>query len=169
MTAIGPYSQSYMMTHMYSTPDLRVCQNKGKIVYDKSSIMGILDRTPIYSKFARILQIAQMDGVYNQLQANFTLFVTPDSYVSDDLMKSIDVGDARRIVKSSSLKGIIPSVLIEDSPATYFMTTDERTKLFVTNLRGETLINDGIRVIEKDIRASNGMIHTINNVIIPYM
>jgi uncharacterized surface protein with fasciclin (FAS1) repeats len=89
--------------------------------------------------------------------------------VSDDLMKSIDVGDARRIVKSSSLKGIIPSVLIEDSPATYFMTTDERTKLFVTNLRGETLINDGIRVIEKDIRASNGMIHTINNVIIPYM
>lgn len=169
MTAIGPYSQSYMMSHMYSMQDLRACKNKGKIEYDNGTIMGILNRTPVYSKFARILQIAQMDGIYNQSQANFTLFVAPDSCVSDELMRSIDVGDARRIVKSSSLNRIIPSVLIEDSPATYFMTTDERTKLFITNLHGVTLINDGIRVVEKDISASNGMIHTIDNVIIPYM
>lgn len=165
MTAIGPYSQSYMMSHMYSIPDLRV--KNGVVVYDRGSIMGILSRTPIYSKFARILQIAQMDGIYNDSQANFTLLIVSNENIPNNLIESLDVGDAKRIVKASSLKRIIPLMLLEDSPATYFLTTDDKTKLFVTNLYGKTMINDKINVLHGDIRATNGMIHVVNQLIIP--
>lgn len=167
MTAIGPYSQSYMMSHMYSIPDLRV--STGKIDYDKSSMIGVLNRTPIYSKFTQILQRAKMDGTYNQPQANFTLFIVSNSNIPDGFVESLDVGDARRIVKSSSFNRIIPSIILEDSPANYFTTTDEITKLFITNLYGETFINNNIKVIAKDISCSNGMMHVVNNVIIPYV
>lgn len=169
MTAIGPYSQAYSLSSECLSPKLRVCRNDRKIEYDKSSIMGILSRTPIYSKFARILQIANMDGIYNQSQADFTLLVVPDMYIPDDFMKTIDTGSARRIVKSSTFNRIIPSILLKDSPATYFMTTDETTKLFVINLYGETIINNRIKFLSMDIRASNGMIHTIDTLIVPYV
>jgi len=167
MTAIGPYTQS-SVKYTHNDPQIRFCRDDKKIAYDKSSIMGILSRTPIFSKFARILQIAQMDGIYDQPQANFTLLAVQNTDISDEFMETIDVGDARRIVKSSSFNRIIPSFLLEDSPVTYFMTTDEGTKLFITNLYGETMINNKIGFKNKDISASNGMIHVIDKVIIPY-
>ena len=81
----------------------------------------------------------------------------------------MDILTARRIVKTSMLYERIPAKILEDSPAAYYYTTDTTNRLFITNLTGVTYINNNIKIIQKDVLSSNGIIHVIDNLIIPHI
>ena len=61
----------------------------------------------------------------------------------------------------------IPSELLEDSPASYFMTKDPPNRLFVSNISGRTYINNNVNVIHKDMMFANGIIHVVDALLWP--
>ena len=169
MVSIGPYVEELNFRHMFDIPDLRV---KRKQCYPKGTIMGIIERTPQFSKFRQIIKNARMEGPLGDLQVDATLFITSDEYLTEmdeSVVQKMDMSTARHIVKSSMLKRNITSDLLKDSPATYFNTEDSPNRLFVSNISGRTYINNDINIVDGDIFASNGVIHVIDKLILPLM
>ena len=170
MVSNGPNSAYLRMTHMYDFVDLRKF-NKQEPSYNKNSLMDIISCNPNYSIFLYILRLSKLDNLYNDLQANFTLFVPKNEFISghDSIFLNMDRYTAMNIVKNLTLNNIITSDLLEDSPASYFLTNNRSSKLLITNVNNVTKINNTIEIIEKNIPANNVIIHTINGLVIPQM
>lgn len=182
MTSCMPYSESYNMKHMTHIRDIRgpnvrfsdsnSKQSRGELKINQSSIMGTIANNPNFSKFRYILKLSNLQGIYNDPQANFTLFVPSDkelSKIPEGVFTNMDDATARHIVHSSTLRNRITSTLLEDSPASYFVTMSRINKLFITNINGETLINNSLKVIEKNIECNNGLIHVVDGLLWPTM
>lgn len=168
MVSIGPNSQSYNFTHMFDLVDLRGNTSK-KHVYE-NSLMETLDKHPDFTKFCYIVKLAKMESILSDPQADFTLFVPSDIAINKLVKHSLvnmSSSVARHIVKTSMIDRKIPSELLEDSPATYFVTKDPPNRLFITNISGRTYINNDINIIHKDIILGNGIIHVIDKIIWP--
>lgn len=168
MVSIGPYSESMNFRHMFDIPDLR-----GHLPHREpcpTSLTGIIQNHPDFSRFRYMLNLANLESTYNDPQANFTLFIPSDkalSYIDNGVFTNMDKGIARHIVKSSTLRRKITSAILADSPASWLHTNDPPNRLFVTNLNGRTYINNTINVIHKDMEATNGIIHVIDDLIWP--
>ena len=170
MTSIGPYSQSYNMTHMQNIPDLRGCLPKQG--YFPGSIMDIIDKHPDFTKFNYMMKLSKLNGIYNDPQANFTVLVPSDRalvHIPEGVFINMDDAVARHIIRASTMNNRITSELLEDSPATYFVTMNRIAKLFVSNINGITYVNNDLRVIHKDMEANNGLLHVIDGLIWPDM
>lgn len=168
MVSIGPYSQSYNYTHMWNKGDLRPSNIKQQ--FCPQSMMGIINSTSDFSKFNYVIKLARMENILDHSQANFTLFVPSDKAlqgINENIFSNMDDATARHIVKSSMLNYRFPSELLENSPATYYITKDPPNRLFITNISGKTYINNNINVIQKDLLASNGIIHVTDKIIYP--
>jgi hypothetical protein len=167
MAGITPNCASHNMTHMYDFHDLRSTQKK--IIYSPRSIMGIINNNPNFSRFNYMLKLAKLDSIYNDIQANFTLFVTDDkslSHISEAVFTNMDVLLARHIIQKSTLKNKITAELLKGSPVSYFSTMNRAEKLYITNVDNQTYINSSIKIIDTDLEANNGIIHIVNNLII---
>jgi transforming growth factor-beta-induced protein len=168
MTSIGPYHQKTNMTFMFDKHDLRgSLPQKTECI---NSISNIISMNPDFSKFRYILRLSKLDNLYNDKQANFTLFVPSDACLSnipDAVFVNMDLLTARSIIKASTLNRKITSDILSDSPCAYFMSNSSINRLFVSNNNGQILINNNINVIGKDIMAENGIIHVIDNLIWP--
>jgi len=137
-----------------------------------TSLLGIITSHQDFRKFKYVLNLSGMADRYADPQADFTLFVPSDATISkipEEIFINMDSSVARTIVRTSTLKRRIPSELLEDSPATNFITTDPINKLFITNISGQTSINNSINVIHKDQVASNGLIHVVDGLLWPVM
>lgn len=170
MVSIGPYSQSYNFTHMFNKGDLRGCLKEPK--YCPNSLMDIIDKHPDFTIFKHIINLSGLENILSDKQANFTLFVPSDTQlqgINQNVLVHMDNALARHIVKSSTIDYKIPSALLEDSPASYYLTKDPANKLFITNISGKTYINNDINVIYKDILATNGIIHVVDRLFSPYI
>jgi len=168
MVSIGPNSQSNNFTHMFDFVDLR--GNPVVKIPDKNSLMEFINNTPEFSKFKYIVEKAMMSDILGSMQTNATLFIPFDNEISnleDFFFRDMDVSLARHIVKSSMLNKKIPSELLEDSPLLIFNTNNPYNKLLITNINGETYIDNNIKIIQKDNITSNGIIHVIDNLIWP--
>lgn len=166
----APNSSSYMNSHMYEIQDLRTINNKPP-VYNKGSIMDIIATNSDFKNFYYIMRMSKLDYIYNDIQANFTLFVASDAQLKDyeNYITTIDQNTAVKIIKTSSLRKIIVSELLEDSPISYYNTLNTSAKLRVTStLEGNIYINDK-KVIQKDIKATNGIIQVIDGLLLPPM
>jgi hypothetical protein len=165
MVSIGPNSQSNNFTHMFDFVDLR--GNPVVKIPDKNSLMEFINNTPEFSKFKYIVEKAMMSDILGSMQTNATLFIPFDNEISNYFFDDMDVSLARHIVKTSMLNKKIPSELLKDSPILIFNTNNPYNKLLITNINGETYIDNNIRIIQKDIITSNGIIHVIDNLIWP--
>jgi len=168
MTSIGPSTQSYNFTHMWDLGDLRGCPPK--VTGCPNTLFGIINNHPDFTKFKYMINLGMFEGILDNSQADFTLFVPSDRAIAglgDGVFMNMDVSTARHIVKSSMLDRKISSDLLEDSPAAYFLTKDPPNRLFVSNISGKTYISNCIEVIHKDILATNGIIHVVDKLIWP--
>ena len=168
MTANQPYSMSMNFQHMWDIPDLR-----GKYPIStpcKGSLLDFISSHPDFKIFNFMVKRAQMEDIFNQKQANFTLFIPSDKALSlkdnEDVFTNMDILTAKTIVKASSLNNRIPSEILEDSPNSWYYTMSEQNRLCITNVSGQTYINGDIKILYKDILATNGIIHVTDNVII---
>ena len=168
MCSNAPNTQSMNFTHMFKFNDIN--GNLPRKCYSKNSIMDIINYHPDFTKFTYIVKLANMDQILNNIQANFTLFVPSDSSIKNlpnDIFINMDQGEARTIVQSLLLDYRIPSELLKDSPVAYFNTLSPQNRLFVTNINGNTNLNNKTNVIFFDIIAKNGIIHVIDKLIQP--
>jgi len=167
MVSNGPNSQSNNFTHMFDFVDLR-----GKPItkfQDKNSLMGIINETPTFSKFKYIVEKAMMCDIFGSMQTNATLFIPSDNEISnlEDFFGRMDVSLARHIIKTSMLNKKITSELLEDSQCSVFNTNDPFNKILISNINGEIYINNTIKIIHKDIIATNGIIHVVDDLVWP--
>ena len=170
MVSIGPNSQGTNFTHMFDFVDLRGKPTLQKV--ESNTLMGVINTNPNFSKFKIAVKTAMMEKVLESANSDFTLFIPSDQAIkqlSKDFFEEMDIGLARHIVKTAMLNRKIPSELLEDSAASYFITNDPPNKLFVWNKEGITFINKDVKIIEKDIITSNGIIHVIDKLIWPYL
>jgi len=184
MTSSGPYTPYLNFTHMFNIPDLR-----GPLPIKLSSpntLLNIIQLHPDFQKFYHLIKLANLENILNDIQADFTMFVSSDKALSriigDDIFTNMDILTARAILRSSMLNNRISSEVFKDSPCAYYNTVDQANRLCITNVNGETYINNtakvnninknlgkNAKVIYKDIVATNGIIHVIDNLIIPYI
>lgn len=170
MVSNCPATQSYNFTHMWDFTDLRGPTPKGE--YCPNSLMEIINKNPDFTKFSYMVKLANLEAILSEAQADFTLFIPSDNAikdVSDSVFMNMDDATARHIVKSSMLDHKLSADVIKDSPASYFMTKDPPNRLFITNISGNTYINNDINVIKFNVMASNGIIHVIDRMYWPEM
>jgi uncharacterized surface protein with fasciclin (FAS1) repeats len=170
MSGITPTTMSLNFSHMYDFTDRRpssIPPNR----YNPNSLMYIIDNNPDFSKFSYVIKLARLDLIYNDIQANFTVFVPSnrgmEQILPEGVFTNLDISSARQIVQASTLKKRITSDLLSDSPSTYFITMNPIEKLLITNISDITYINNCIQIIQTDIEACNGLIHVIDNIIWP--
>lgn len=171
MVSIGPYTQPSNFTHMFDIPDLRAHTSlHSDKQYCPNSIMDIINTNPDFTKFYYMVKLAKLERVLNDKQANCSLFVPSDKAIAklgESIFINMDSATARHIVNSSILDKRITSELLEDSKTSYFITKDPINKLFISNIYDNIYINNDIKVIQKDILLSNGIIHVIDGLIKP--
>jgi uncharacterized surface protein with fasciclin (FAS1) repeats len=169
MTSCGPNTQSLNFTHMFDIIDKR-----GKYPIEIScpnSLLDIIKKNPDFSRFYYMVKLSQLENILNCNQANFTIFIPSDkalsAKVNDNIFINMDKCTAFNIVKSSMLNNRLSSEILEDCPEGYYYTVSEANRLYITNISGQTYIDNNIRIIKKDILAMNGIIHITDNIIIP--
>ncbi len=170
MTASGPYVQAYDFQQMFDFTDLR--GSLPKLGQCSNSLTGIIRNNPDLTKFRHILELSGLGGTYADIQADFTLFVPSDAALAripDGVLTNMDMSTARHIVQSSTLRRRMSGAVLEQSPASYFVTQDAPNRLWITNIGGHTYINNDVKVIHKDIAAGNGLIHVIDALLWPNM
>lgn len=183
MVSNAPNSSSYMNSHMYDFTDLRTpyrnvpcgvrinSNNYRKDCYCKNSIMDIIDKNPDFTRFRYIINLAQLNKIFDDIQANFTVFVPSDralSVIPEGVFTNMDISVARQIVNASTLNYRMTYDLLSDSPFSYFTTMNDVQKLFITNIDSVTNINETVTLIYADIQATNGIIHVTDDIIWPY-
>lgn len=172
MVSIGPNSQSLDFNSMYFMNDLR--GDLPKKVFNSNSITSKLFNDPNFTKFSYILKLSNLENLYSDNQADFTLFAVSDkslTNMNENIFINMDRAVARHIILSSSLERRITGDLLSYSPASYFLTRNKPniSRLFVSNINDTTYINNDIQVLEKDILCKNGIIHIVDNLIYPIM
>lgn len=171
MVSMGPYTQAFDMRHMYDFVDLRK-KNPTKCSFDDNSLLGILHNTPDFSIFLSLVDKAQVAGKLSQEQADYTLFVPSDAELrkkySDNYLKNIDKGTATQIIAFSTMNRKIDKKLLQSSPVSTFPTTNRSNTLSVSTVSGITMLQNTIQVIHWNHLADNGLIHVIDDFLIPY-
>lgn len=175
MVSFGPDVQTTNYTHMYELVEPRNCldrytqyRNVEKI--NENSLYGFLYRNNTFSKFKSIVDKAGMAGRLNNIEANYTLFAVPDSHLNhipEEFFQKMDNGEARQIIDASIMDRKIDRYLITSSPVAYYFTKNPNMRMYVTNIRSITRLNDCVDILKYDISADNGIIHIISGLIIP--
>ena len=167
MVSIGPYTESTNLTHTFDIPDLRGPLPRKTL--RANTLSCIIANHPDFSSFRHMLSIAQLENIFDSLQANITVFIPSDQALKDKglLVTNMDGATARHVIMTSSLNRLITRDILEDNPVSYFLTKSPQNRLFITNINDRTYINNDINIIHKDMLCSNGIIHVIDSLIFP--
>lgn len=170
MTANFPYSEATNFRTMFDIRDLRGPLPEKSIC--PHSITAKMQNSPEMNKASYILKLSGLQDLYQDPQANFTLFV-PSNDALDKLphgvLENMDRSTARAIIQSSTLKRKITMDLLKGTPAAYYNTMSAANRLYITNISGETFISECVKVAKGNISASNGIIHIVDGLIWPNM
>ena len=60
---------------------------------------------------------------------------------------------------------LIPKEILTDSPASYYTTKNNSNRMFITNINGNTKINNDVTVLHFDIIRTNGIVHVVDKLI----
>lgn len=178
MVSCGPDVQNCNFTHMSYFNDLH--GDKVQPCMRKNSLYWFLFNNGEFSKFLRIVDRAKMIGQLNKIQADFTLFVPRDQdlkHIPEAFFEFMDDGLAKQIFNASCMNRRISGNLLVSSPVSYYATLNSEMRMYVTNIfsvsprdNGEgitTEINKCARVLKYDVLLDNGLIHIIDNIIVP--
>ena len=170
MVSIGPYSQAFDMKQMYDFVDLRK-KNPVTCSFDDNTIMGVIGNNPDFTIFAGIVKKARYSGKLMDPQADFTLFVPSDAELrkrySKSFLDKIDDGMARQILAFSMMNRKIDQDLLQSSPVTILPTLDRSNSMHLDTVCGVTRLSNDTRVIHFNHPADNGIVHVIDNLLIP--
>lgn len=170
MVSLGPDTQSYNFSHMYSFVDLR--SNNSQPLIQKGSIYEFINAHPKFSKFKQIISRAGQIGFLNDIQANCTLLIPSDDYLTHipaGFFQTMDDGLARQIIACSTIDRKIDKKLLTSSPVAYYITRLPEMRMYITNISGITRVNNCGNVVQFDLNFKNGMIHVIDSLLAPNM
>jgi len=170
MVSMGPYSQAYDLKQMYDFVDLRKKKER-QCQFNNNTLMGIIGNNSDFTIFAKIVEKARYAGKLSELQANYTIFVPSDNELrkrySKQFIDNIDDGFARQILAFSMMKRKLDQGLLQSSPVSIFPTMDRSNLMHVSTVNGITKLPNCTTVIHWNHPADNGIVHVIDNLLIP--
>ena len=117
-----------------------------------------------YPKFARIVIKAKYDRLFSDPQGRFTVFVPPfwEKYDYVDI-EDIDVGEAKRIVMTTTMEGCIRRMDLLTSKDSRLNSLDTSEYIHIWfDERDQQLKKGADDVIgEREVTLSNGIVHNI--------
>ena len=169
MVSYTPNTPYLNFSHMYDFIDYR-SQKKPEICLTEGSLYYLIYNDKRFTKFRSIIDKAKLQGFFDSSQANLTLLIPTDemiSHIPDSFFQTMDIGFARNILDASSIPKKLKSDLLTSSPVCYYYTKNPLMRMYVTNINNITRINNCTSVVDFDIECNNGIIHIIDNLIVP--
>lgn len=166
MVSLYGYHQSYDYKQMYDISDLRAPVPKPTLM--EGGIMDFLSKNPQFSKFAYLITLADLTGIFNSLQAKFTLFITKDCDINlpESVFTNMDKYTARQILLYNCTEKELYTRFLKSSMIMYINTRVTGSKLLVENLGPNITINR-IPMIGGDIQLINGVVHILSDINLP--
>ena len=168
MVSINPATQTYDFRQMYNFSDIR--SKPAKVIYPTNSLMDVIDSNPDFTIFSKIVKKTKYDIKLSSKQANFTIFVPSDFYLKQKytqrFLDNIDVGLANQILNFSTMNRILDKNLLQSSPTSLYPAID-RSLITISTVSDITMLENGIKVIHWNQPATNGIIHVIDNILMP--
>jgi uncharacterized surface protein with fasciclin (FAS1) repeats len=145
---------------------------KEKCYIPENSISGYLQTHPEFKLFQWMIKLAEMELKMGNEQFDSTLFVVPDSYLirqfgSEQYFINMDKHRAIHIINAHLLNRKIHKKTLESQRLTKIYTKNQSTEIYFLNNYGEITINNMAKIIKEDIRLDNGVIHIIDNLLLP--
>jgi hypothetical protein len=190
MVSLGPNIQGLDMKSMYDFSELRKPQKEK--TYPKNSLMYVIDTHPDFTIFKMLVKRAKLDDKFcegidpsncdssfliNSLSNDaYTVFIPSDAHLKTkykpEFFQEMDIGMARRIVLISTMKRKMGQEFFQTRQSGNFATLDKSNSMSIrtyTYPSGElqSVINDFITIIHWNQPASNGIIHVIDDFLIP--
>ena len=161
MSSIGPYNPISITYH-------RTTVQKSQI--DLDSLFGRISSNNDFNRFKHIIELAHMQFKLNDPQSNFTIFVPSDIELnkrySDEYFDQMDTGLANTIIKCSTLNNEIESSILKH-PLKYFTTLKQAQRILIRTTDDVSIINEDIKILKFNIICNNGIIHVVDNLILP--
>ena len=175
MVSLGPAGeQSWNLLYAQDIKDLRRPIQPKEPVPCKNSLMDFIQNNPDYSIFNYMINVGQLFNKFNSPMANFTILVPSDSYLrakySENLFKNLDLYTARETVLYHTLRGKVTFDMLRSSKCMYLDTMIDKSvssKILVEACDDTVLLDSKARLKGKDVQTKNGMIHIINDLLIP--
>ena len=169
MVSMAPNSIPFDMSHMYDFQDLRGPTPVMKV--DPNSILGYIRNSHNFKLYDKIITLARLEGRYNDSQSNSTVFIVPDNILKTKYKKSyfdnMDNGLAKQIMQYSTLNRKIDEFLLTSSPISQFETRNSSFRLCIRNINNISTIDNKIQIIHFNQEVNNGIIHMVNDILVP--
>lgn len=137
-----------------------------------SSIVGVAMSNQNLSTFVKGVKSTESVEILSDSSKSFTVFVPTDSAFKalpqgklDSLMMENNTDDLRNILAYHVVEGsAMTASQLKDGQ---MLRSMQGAELTVTKKDGNILIN-GIKVVKADVQASNGVIHIVNELLVPH-
>jgi len=134
--------------------------------YPSHSLMGYLQKN--HRKFAYIVQLATLDWQMADESFRGTIFVPLESSIPEELLYSMDRLKARQIVKYHLMIGFFPYKALRTSDYQQLQTSIKGSTITAFWMDQILYLNiQNTHVIQFDIILSNGIIHSLNQSLVP--
>jgi len=165
MTSMIPASTPQLYTTL--NPRSVCCKPEREI---PNTLRKIINANANFSIFNCILEKSGID-IFDDCY-NYTMFIPTNEYLCNIDYNNIDRSLARNIIFSSVLNEKIPSELLKSATISYYQTLNPVQNLIISCENNSLYINSNsyecVKVVYEDIMATNGIIHIINDLMMPY-
>ncbi len=159
MTSSIPISMPMNFSHTFLNREIcnqqTVCEN---------SLLYIIQNRPDLSLFLYLIELADLQHIFNDIQANFTVFVFNNINIDNKLISKFDKHTALSIVRACVIPTRICSEIYIDSPISHYYSIDKTNRLTITNISGISYVNNNAIIVQQDLLCNNGIIHVIDNI-----
>ena len=189
---MGPNVQHYDFTHRWvDLCKMTTCSEiHAPKVFEKGTLMNILETTPEFSKMLKIVKMARQENLLNKqayYNSKHTLLLAENKHIPDAFMNTLDFDKAFRFVRAYILRGTVTiNYLLENGSSIYTPFNTEAPMLATVvitsrpsyeanvlhrtremeppqpSLKGEITINKVGKVL-REIKTTNGVIIVMDN------
>jgi uncharacterized surface protein with fasciclin (FAS1) repeats len=167
MVSYAPNTQYLNFQHMYDFVDYR-SKTKPQMCMNEGSIYDYLYKNSQFSKFRSLIDKVGLAGFFSHPQENVSVFVPTDRAllkIPDEYFTNMDIGTARKVLNASTIPKRLKRDLLTSSPVSYYYTKNPMMRMYVTNINGQTRLNNCANIVQFDIETNNGIIHVIDNLL----
>jgi uncharacterized surface protein with fasciclin (FAS1) repeats len=163
MVSITPTNEIYDLRHMY------LYKPKCEHTYNKDSLIDIISNHTDFTYFYYMIKIAGLESKLNDLNNWYTIFVP-----SDNMLKKKGF-QLHKVSKLQAIHIILFSILRKKISKEYLLACSENIAfptlgnqyLQIYNCNKHIILNQCVHIIHYNHPAANGLIHVIDDVLLP--
>lgn len=136
-----------------------------------TSLLGIIQHNTDFSLFYNLVKKVKYEDKLSDLLQEFTLFIPSDTFLrkkyTENYLCNITESMSRQILSFSMIKRKIDRNLLQSTSRSIYQTLDASNSLKIITCNGTTFLNNSTSVICWDYVCDNGIIHVIDNILVP--